>query len=117
MARDLASLKCVPCQGGVPPLKGEEIKKLYQDLGNGWEVVGEHHLVKKYNFSDFKTALSFVGKVGEMAEEIGHHPEISFGWGFATVQIFTHKIDGLYESDFIFAAKCDRLMEGSKNEG
>lgn len=110
MARDLASLKCVPCQGGVPPLKGEEIQDFYKDLRNGWEVVEEHHLKKRFKFPDFKGALGFVNKVGEQAEEIGHHPEITFGWGFVDIQIYTHKIDGLHESDFIFAAKTDRLF-------
>jgi 4a-hydroxytetrahydrobiopterin dehydratase len=107
---DLASLKCVPCQGGVPPLKGEGINKWSDQLDNGWEVVGEHHLKKKFNFPDFKSASEFVNKVGALAEEIGHHPEISLGWGFAEIQIYTHKIDGLHEADFIFAAKVDKLV-------
>ena len=110
MARDLAGMKCVPCQGGVPPLKGNELQSFYQELGNGWEVVEEHHLKKRFKFSDFKTALGFVNKVGEMAEEIGHHPEINFGWGFTEVQIYTHKINGLHEADFVFAAKVDKLL-------
>lgn len=103
-------MKCVPCQGGVPPLKGEELQSFYQDLNNGWEVVEEHHLKKRFIFQDFKTALAFVNQVGQMAEEIGHHPEITFGWGFAEVQIYTHKINGLHEADFIFAAKVDKLV-------
>ncbi|MEX0587336.1 MAG: 4a-hydroxytetrahydrobiopterin dehydratase [Patescibacteria group bacterium] len=103
--RDLASMRCVPCQGGVLPLKGDELQSYYRDLDNDWEVVEEHHLKKRFTFPDFKTALAFVNKVGAMAEEIGHHPEISFGWGFAEIQIYTHKINGLHEADFVFAAK------------
>ena len=103
-------MKCIPCQGGVPPLKGEELNSFYQDLNNDWEVVEEHHLKKRFVFQDFKTALGFVNKVGVMAEEIGHHPEITFGWGFAEVQIYTHKINGLHEADFVFAAKVDKLL-------
>ena len=101
---------CVPCQGGVPPLKGEELQSFYQDLGNGWEVVEEHHLKKRFNFPNFKTSLEFVNKVGALAEGIGHHPEIHFGWGFVEVQIYTHKINGLHEADFVFAAKTDKLL-------
>lgn len=107
---DLASLICVPCQGGVPPLKGEELKVWFEKLGKGWEIVEEHHLKKRFKFSDFKSALEFVDRVGALAEEIGHHPSINFGWGFAELQIYTHKINGLHEADFIFAAKVDRLF-------
>ncbi len=110
MPRDLANMICEPCQGGVPPLKGEGIQDFYKDLSSGWEVAEEHHLKKRFKFPDFKSALDFVNKVGEMAEEIGHHPEITFGWGFAEIQIYTHKIDGLHESDFVFAAKTDKLF-------
>jgi len=102
-------MECVPCQGGVPPLKGKELQSFYQDLGNGWVVVAEHHLKKRFKFPDFNSALEFVNKIGKMAEEVGHHPEIAFGWGFAEIQVYTHKIDGLHEADFVFAAKADRL--------
>ena len=105
---DLASRECVPCRGGVPPLHGDEIKKLAEQL-KGWEVVEEHHLRKIYEFKDFREALAFVNRVGELAEEQGHHPDISFGWGRAEITIWTHKIDGLTESDFILAAKIDKL--------
>ena len=94
----------------MPPLKGEELQSFYQDLNNGWEVVEEHHLKKRFAFSDFKSALEFVNHVGRLAEDVGHHPEISFGWGFAEVQNYTHKINGLHEADFVFAAKVDRLF-------
>jgi len=105
---DLAKRECVPCRGGVPPLAGEEITKLLSEL-DGWEVVNEHHLKKFYKFADFRQALQFVNRVGELAEEQGHHPEICFGWGQAEITIWTHKINGLSESDFILAAKIDEL--------
>jgi 4a-hydroxytetrahydrobiopterin dehydratase len=99
----LSAKECVPCRGGVPPLQGEEIQKLLKEL-DGWEVVNEHHLKKSYKFGDFRAALAFVNRVGELAEQQGHHPDICFGWGQAEISIWTHKIDGLTESDFILAA-------------
>ena len=105
---ELASRACVPCRGGVPPLKGEEITNLLGEL-NGWSVVSEHHLSKVFKLGDFKEALAFVNRVGELAEEQGHHPDLCFGWGRVEITIWTHKIDGLTESDFILAAKIDRL--------
>ena len=104
----LSAKECVPCRGGVPPLEGEEIAKLLKEL-DGWEVVNEHHLKKNYKFRDFREALAFVNRVGELAEQQGHHPDICFGWGQAEITIWTHKIDGLTESDFILAAKIDEL--------
>jgi 4a-hydroxytetrahydrobiopterin dehydratase len=105
---NLASRECVPCRGGVPPMKGDEIKKFAEQL-KGWDVVEDHHLRKIYEFKDFREALAFVNRVGQLAEEQGHHPDISFGWGRAEITIWTHKIDGLTESDFILAAKIDKL--------
>ena len=105
---ELASKQCVPCRGGVPPLPAEESAKFQAQL-DGWEVVNNHHLRKEYKFKDFKEAQAFVIRVGELAEEQGHHPDICFGWGKAEITIWTHKIDGLTESDFILAAKIDRL--------
>jgi len=105
---ELASRECVPCRGGVPPLKGEQITRLLSEL-NGWKVVEEHHLKKDYKFADFREAQDFVNRVGNLAEEQGHHPDICFGWGQAEITIWTHKIDGLTESDFILAAKIDSL--------
>jgi 4a-hydroxytetrahydrobiopterin dehydratase len=106
---DLASRTCVPCKGGTPPLKGTELDALRRQL-SGWEVVEEHHLRKVFRFRNFREALSFVDRVGELAEEQGHHPDISFGWGYAEVTVWTHKIDGLTESDLVFAAKVDALL-------
>jgi 4a-hydroxytetrahydrobiopterin dehydratase len=105
---ELADLQCVPCRGGVPPLQGQEIERLLPQL-EGWQVVNEHHLQKTYRFKDFRESLEFVNKVGELAESQGHHPDICFGWGKAEVTIWTHKIDGLTESDFVLAAKIDKL--------
>jgi 4a-hydroxytetrahydrobiopterin dehydratase len=105
---DLAQKTCVPCRGGVPPLKGEELLALARQV-EGWQVVEEHHLAKTFKFPDFVTALAFVNKVGELAEEQGHHPDIYLAWGKVEITIWTHKIDGLTESDFILAAKIDTL--------
>ena len=104
----LSAKECVPCRGGVPPLEGEEIQKLLKEL-DGWEVVNEHHLKKSYKFGDFRETLAFVNRVGELAEQQAHHPDICFGWGQAEIVIWTHKINGLTESDFILAAKIDEL--------
>ncbi len=106
---DLASKTCVPCRGGVPPLKGDGISTLHKQL-TGWDVVEEHHLSKIYTFPDFRTALDFVIQIGNLAEEQGHHPDIYLAWGKVQITIWTHKIDGLTESDFILAAKCDELL-------
>ena len=105
---ELSSKQCVPCRGGVPPLTADEIKPLVNQL-QGWEVIDEHHLRKVYKPSNFREALAFVNKVGEIAEEQGHHPDICFGWGQAEITIWTHKINGLTESDFILAAKIDEI--------
>jgi 4a-hydroxytetrahydrobiopterin dehydratase len=96
----------------VPPLAADEITKLQTQL-EGWEVIKEHHLRKEYKFPDFKEAQAFVNRVGAVAEEQGHHPDICFGWGRVEITIWTHKIDGLTESDFILAAKIDRIQENA----
>jgi len=105
---ELADLQCVPCRGGVPPLAGPEIEKLLRQL-EAWQVADEHHLSKTYRFKDFRESLEFVNRVGALAEQQGHHPDICFGWGTAEIRIWTHKIDGLTESDFVLAAKIDKL--------
>jgi 4a-hydroxytetrahydrobiopterin dehydratase len=105
---DLAERECVPCRGGVPPMNGAEIEKLLPQL-EGWQVIDEHHLQKLYRFKDFRASLEFVNRMGNLAEQQGHHPDICFGWGKAEVTIWTHKIDGLSESDFVLAAKIDKL--------
>ena len=95
---------CVPCTGGVPPLRGDELAKLSAQLPD-WKVVAEHHLTKTFVFPDFKTALAFVNRAGAIAESEGHHPDLLLTWGRVDVKTYTHKIDGLTESDFILAAK------------
>ena len=98
-------------QGGTAPLKGLELRKLARQLGNGWRVRNERQLEKEYKFKDFREALAFTNKVGELAEAQGHHPDIYLAWGKVKLTIWTHKIDGLSESDFVFAAKADRELE------
>jgi len=104
----LAQKHCVPCRGGVPPLKGPELENLKRQV-SGWDVVNEHHLAKTYNFPDFQTALEFVNRAGAIAEQEGHHPDLYLSWGKVGVEIWTHKIDGLTESDFVMAAKIDEI--------
>jgi 4a-hydroxytetrahydrobiopterin dehydratase len=107
---DLASKQCVPCRGGVPALKGSELDTLTRMLGGGWKVINEHHLEKNYAFPDFRQALDFTNRVGEVAEQQGHHPDIYLAWGKVIITIWTHAIDGLTESDFILAAKADKVL-------
>lgn len=106
---DLASKECVPCRGGVPPLTKDERAPLLAQL-TGWTVIDGHHLNKRYDFPDFAKALAFVNRVGEVAERNGHHPDVRLSWGRVELDVYTHKIDGLTESDFILAAKCDAVL-------
>lgn len=108
---ELAQKECVPCRGGVPPLKGAELDSLKRQVP-GWDVLNEHHLKKTYTFPDFVKALDFVNKAGAIAEQQGHHPDLYLSWGKVGVEIWTHKIDGLTESDFILAAKLDQIPRG-----
>jgi 4a-hydroxytetrahydrobiopterin dehydratase len=105
---DLASQQCVPCRGGVPPMEKAEIEKLLEEL-DGWEAINGHHLSKGYRYKNFREALDFVNEVGNLAEEQGHHPDICFGWGKVDISVWTHKIDGLTTTDFVLAAKIDKL--------
>ncbi len=107
MSSRLSQMQCVPCRGGVPPLEGEELRRLAHELNQGWRAVDEHHLEKEYTFPDFAEALAFVNRVGALAEEQDHHPDLFLAWGRVVVRIWTHKIDGLTESDFVFAAKTE----------
>ncbi|MDX1579269.1 MAG: 4a-hydroxytetrahydrobiopterin dehydratase [Gemmatimonadota bacterium] len=111
MSTKLEDMQCVPCRGGVPPLEGEDLERLAARLSADWTVVDEHHLEREYEFPDFVTALDFVNRVGELAEEQDHHPDIELSWGRVVVRIWTHKIDGLTESDFVFAAKTEALYD------
>ncbi len=108
---DLADKTCVPCKGGVPRLKGEALRTLAKQVPH-WRVVDEHHLECTFKFKDFREALAFTNRIGAVAEEQGHHPDICLSWGRVGIKIWTHKIDGLTESDFVMAAKLSRLGEG-----
>ena len=110
---ELAEKECIPCKGGIPPLKGQALAELLKKLGNDWEVINEHHLEKEFTFKNFREALAFTNRVGALAEEQGHHPDIYLAWGRVKITIWTHKIDGLTESDFIMAAKIDQLTNGA----
>jgi len=105
---ELASKTCVPCKGGVPPLKGLELQRILRQVPE-WKAVNEHHITRTFTFPDFKQALAFVNKVGELAEQQGHHPDIFLAWGKVEITLWTHKVDGLTESDLIMAAKIDQL--------
>ena len=110
---DLASKKCVPCEGGIPPFNSEEIHKYLKQV-DGWQVIEDKldgfHLIKNFKFKNFLESQNFINKVGEISENEGHHPDISFGWGYAEIKITTHAIEGLSENDFILAAKIDQLI-------
>jgi 4a-hydroxytetrahydrobiopterin dehydratase len=106
---DLAQKQCVACKGGVPALAGEDVARLARQLNSGWRVINEHHLERDFQFQDFRQALAFTNRVGQLAEEQNHHPDIFLAWGKVKLTLWTHKIDGLTESDFIFAAKVDQL--------
>ena len=116
MNTTLADKSCVPCRGGVPALKGQEIRRLFAELDSGWKAILDHHLEKAYKFKNFREALEFTKAVGEIAEQEGHHPEITLTWGNVILRIWTHKVDGLTESDFVLAAKAERafLQQGSR---
>jgi len=110
---DLTKKKCVPCEGGVIPFDVSEMHK-YQKKVDGWEVIKNNNdiffLSKKFNFKNFLDSQSFINHVGKISEDEGHHPDISFGWGYAEIKITTHAIEGLSENDFILAAKIDQLI-------
>jgi 4a-hydroxytetrahydrobiopterin dehydratase len=112
----LADRNCVPCRGGIPALSAGELDALHAQTPN-WDVVERHHLSRKFAFQDFRSALGFVNRVGEVAEAEGHHPDLYLAWGKVEVKIWTHKIDGLTESDFILAAKIDSLHPIDEESG
>jgi 4a-hydroxytetrahydrobiopterin dehydratase len=107
---DLAKKHCVPCQAGAQPLTDAEIRKQAEQLDPAWQVVEDHHLAREFKFDDFRQALDFVNKVGELAEEEGHHPDIYLSYGKVKIELWTHKIKGLHENDFILAARIDALQ-------
>ena len=113
LMNDLLNKKCVPCEGGAIPFDVSEIHK-YQKKVDGWDILRNEkkifHLYKKYEFKNFLESQIFTNKVGEISENEGHHPDISFGWGYAEIKITTHAIEGLSENDFILAAKIDQSI-------
>lgn len=113
MTTKLVDRKCVPCRGDVPRLKERELQWFLAELDKGWKVIRDHHLEKEYVFKNFREALEFTKAVGEIAEQEGHHPEITLAWGKVVLRIWTHKIDGLTESDFILAAKAEQAFRPS----
>jgi 4a-hydroxytetrahydrobiopterin dehydratase len=104
---ELAKKDCIPCKGGVDPLKGAELHKYHEVLNNAWQLIDEHHLEKVYQFKDWTEAMAFANKVSDIAEAQDHHPDLTIGYGKVKVKIYSHKIDGLTESDFVFAAKVE----------
>lgn len=106
----LSTKHCVPCKGGVPTLTEDKAAGLLEQL-RGWEIVDNHHLAKNLKFPDFKTALAFVNRVGELAERENHHPELFLSWGKVRIELCTHKVNGLTENDFVLAAKIDALPQ------
>ncbi len=109
---DLSKKKCIACTGDIPPLDISEIHKYLKKV-DGWDVKNNndksYYLIKNFKFRNFEESQNFVIKVGKIAEEENHHPDISFGWGYCKIKIFTHAIKGLAESDFILAAKVDKI--------
>ena len=108
---DLANKKCIPCEGNIPPFDKSEIHKYLKKV-DGWDVKnddGNFYLIKEFSFKNFKESQKFINKVGDIAEIENHHPDISFGWGYCKIKIFTHAIKGLAESDFVLAAKIDKI--------
>jgi 4a-hydroxytetrahydrobiopterin dehydratase len=108
---DLADQKCIPCSIGTPPLEGEELDSYYQQISDEWQLVEKHHLERKFTFKNFRQALDFTNEIGELAEKEGHHPDIALSWGKVVLTLYTHKIDGLSDADFVFAAKVDKLTD------
>jgi len=108
---ELSSMQCTACVEGTPPLKGTELTEIYNKLNAGWKVIEEHHLEKEYTFDNFKDAIAFVNRLGDYAESVGHHPDLFLAWGKVIITLWTHKSDGLTQSDFIFAAHADDLLE------
>ena len=106
---DLAKMKCMGCAGMTEPLGEEKCEQLLSRLNEGWEISGQGQLVKKYRFKNFRLGLDFVNKVGLVAEEQGHHPDIYIAWGKVDITLWTHKVRGLTEDDFIVAAKIDEI--------
>ena len=109
----LATQRCVPCGGGTPPLTETEIAPLLEQINSAWQVIDNHHLEREYRLKNFAEALSFTNQVGDIAETEFHHPDLFLAWGKVRVTIWSHKINGLSEADFVFSAKCDQAFEAT----
>jgi len=106
---ELADTVCEPCRGGMPPLDAAGIAPMMELLHADWKTIDGHHLQRTWSFSDFAEALAWVNRIGELAEAAGHHPNLHLGWGWARMEMWTHKIDGLHLADFVLAAQVDEL--------
>lgn len=106
---DLHEKKCIPCQGGIPPLTPQEIEPYMEQIHDDWALIADHHIERVFSFNDFKNALEFVNKAGAICEQEDHHADFELSWGRVKIMIWTHKIDGLNEADFILAAKIDNV--------
>ena len=108
-ACSLAQSTCVPCQGGVEPLRGDALRNLAAQIHSDWKIIDDQRIERLFRFPNFQTAMDFAVQVGRLAEEQNHHPDLAVGWGRVTVKLWTHKINGLHQNDFILAAKIDAL--------
>ena len=106
---ELDQRQCTPCRGGIPPLKGDSLQTLFKKIENNWKIIDEHHLRKDYAFGSYREAVRFTNLIANLAESEGHHPELLLSFRNVRVSIWTHKINGMVESDFIFAAKSDQI--------
>lgn len=116
MMDNLAEKTCTPCRDGIPPLTQEDAERLHVQVPD-WELRDDAHRIERsFQFRNFREALSFVQRIGELAETQGHHPDVSFGWGYATVSLRTKKIKGLHENDFIMAGRIDRIFNANNSD-
>jgi 4a-hydroxytetrahydrobiopterin dehydratase len=106
---ELVGKHCIPCEGGTPPMDSASVQKLLKEVGGSWQINAQGHIYKKYLFKNFMEPLDFINKIAVLAEQEGHHPNLAFSWGWCDVEIWTHKIGGLTESDFILAAKIEAI--------
>jgi 4a-hydroxytetrahydrobiopterin dehydratase len=117
MMNALAEKKCPPCDDATTALTGEKLAELQRELGHDWRVIDDHHLEKSFFFKDFRQALAFVNQIGEMAEAVGHHPDIYLTWAKVRLNIFTHRVNGLTENDFVLAAKFEDFLSRKTEPG
>ena len=110
MKKELAQRECIPCKGGIAPLSGGKLIALHQELNNGWQLIDDHHIEKEFSFDDYLDGMDFCSHVALLAESHDHYPDILLCWRKVKVTFWTHKIDGLSESDFILAAKVEKLL-------